>query len=868
MGASVVANLTSITLSAEIYLVNPAHETLLGRTCYPRIAALPNPVDLAVIVTPAASVPKVVLDCAHAGIRGAIVISAGFREIGETGRKLEAEIVANAGTTGMRVVGPNCLGVMTPSVGLNATFANVMARPGNLAFASQSGALGTAILDWSIAERVGFSHFVSLGSMADVGWADVIDYFGGDPQTEAIILYMESIGDAHAFLSAARAVAQSKPIIVIKGGRTGAAARAAISHTGSLVGSDDVVDAAFRRCGVLRVDTLSDLFAMAEALAKQPRPKGRNLAMITNAGGAGVLAVDALVHGGGQPSELSAESIDALSQFLPAHWSHANPVDILGDATPERYAKAASVCANDPAVNGLLVILAPQGVADANDVATSIIPLSHIPGKPVIAAWMGGTGVARGADTLRSSGVPTYAYPDTATRVFNYMWRYDDAVSALYETPALDDGSFTPDLATVSQLLADALGHGRGLLTEEESKRALAAYGIPVVQTILATSADEAVKAARALGFPLVVKLHSHIISHKSDVGGVRLNNRTEDDVRASFLDMQKAIQNRFGPESFSGVTVQPQIPAGGQELIVGSSIDDQFGPVMLFGLGGRLVEVFKDNALGLPPLNSTLARRMMERTQVYRALCGVRGSGAVDLTAIERVLVRFSRLVLDFPRIREFDINPLLASESGVTALDARARLWEASTTDAHLPRPAIRPYPAQYVFELRTRTGNELCVRPIRAEDEALVAAFHRRLSATTVYARYAGNLSLDLRVAHQRLARVCFIDFAREIALVAVSGQEGAQEIVAIGRLLCDRARQEAEFALVVQDDRQGDGIGTQLLSRLLETARAEGLRSVVGYVLSDNTAMLGICARLGFRTESNVQSERMLTLRYLL
>ncbi len=864
VGRAILTNLTSGAFAGAVYPVNPRHTSVLGHECYASIAAAPQRVDLAVIVTPALTVPDVVLECGRAGVRAAIVISAGFREIGADGIELERRVLDNARASGMRIVGPNCLGVMTPRLGFNATFANTTALAGGIGFVSQSGALCTAILDWSLSESVGFSHFASLGSMADVGWGDVIDYLGDDPHTHAIILYMESIGDAGAFMSAAREVAMSKPVIVIKGGRTTAAAHAAASHTGALVGSDDVADAAFRRCGVLRVESLSDLFYMAEALAKQPRAPGKRLAIITNAGGAGVLATDTLVLGGGELAPLEATSIAGLDAAMPAHWSRGNPVDVLGDATPERYEKALAICEQDANVDGLLVVLAPQGVASAEDVARAIAPLGALPGKPVIAAWMGGEGVAAGAALLKKAGIPTYLYPDTASRVFNYMWRYDDALKGLYETPVLADGT-TPDRTAVHELIACASAAGRTLLTEYESKRLLAAYGIPTADTRLALTPDDAVAAAAQIGFPVAVKLHSLTVTHKSDVGGVVLNVLDAASVRAAFSAIDKSARERAGPDAFIGVTVQPMVEREGYELIVGASADAQFGPVLLFGLGGTLVDVFRDRALALPPLTTTLARRMMERTKIYQALKGVRGRASIDLAALEQILVRFGELAIEQPRIKEVEINPLFASPSGLLSLDARAILHDPAIPDAALPRSAIRAYPARYAGTWTARDGREFQIRPIRPEDEPQVAKFHERLSQTTVYMRYATAMRLSDRVRHERLSRVCFIDYNREIALVAIETDPAlGHRIVAIGRLIREHAADEAEFAMTVEDDRQKVGIGSELLRRLVDIARHENIGSVVGYILADNTSMLRVCQRLGFVVMPS-SDDKMITVR---
>jgi acetyltransferase len=860
VGRAVLWSLVSSPFGGTVYPVSDKRSSVLGIKAYKSVADLPEPVDLAVVITPAATVPAIIGDCVAAGVRGAIVISAGFKEHGEQGKELERQILERIHGTGLRLIGPNCLGVMNPISGLNATFASTIARPGNVGFISQSGALCTAILDWAHKEMVGFSSFVSVGSMLDVDWGDLIDYLGNDPRTQSIIMYMESVGDARSFLSAAREVSLNKPIIVIKAGRTDAAAQAAASHTGSLTGSDEVLEAAFRRCGVLRVQTIADLFYMAEVLAKQPRPKGPRLAIVTNAGGPGVLAADGLLSNGGQLAQLSAESMEALNQLLPPHWSHNNPIDVLGDALPERYAKVIDIAAHDPNIDGLLAITCPQGMAEPSATAEHLRPYAHSTGKPVLASWMGGTDIAAGVEILNQAGIPTFQFPDTAARLFCYMWRYSYALRGLYETPVLrgeaDEG---PDRTRAQQIIGQARDAGRVLLTEVESKQLLAAYGLPTVPTEIAKSEDEAAVRAGAIGYPVVLKLFSETITHKTDVGGVQLNLRDEAAVRAAYRAIQSAVRDKAGDQHFLGVTVQPMLKLEGYELIVGSSIDAQFGPVLLFGTGGQLVEVFKDRSLALPPLNTTLARRMMEQTQVFTALEGVRGRKPVDLAALEEFLVRFSHLVVEQPRIREIDINPVLASPERIVALDARVVLHGAEIPDEQLPRPAIRPYPVQYVQPWKMKNGNAVTIRPIRPEDEPLLIRLHQVLSERTVYLRYFQPLKLSQRTAHERLTRICFIDYDREMVLVVEQKKEdGHPEIIAIGRLSKLRGgSNEAELAVLVDDRYQGQGLGTELYRRLIAVARDEKLKRVVSTILAENREMRAICQKLGFRMESDLE-----------
>jgi acetyltransferase len=854
VGRTVVANLRNGRFCGKVYAVNPKRQEVLGLRCYPNIAAVPDKVELAVVVTPAPTVPGVIRECVEAGVLSAIIISAGFKERGSEGAELERQIQAELRRGDMRVIGPNCLGMMNPGLGLNATFAQDIARPGSVTFLSQSGALLTAILDWSFLADVGFSAVVSTGSMLDVNWGDLITFFGEEPQTRSILLYMESVGDARSFLSAAREVALSKPIIVIKAGRSEVASHAASSHTGALTGNDEVFDAALRRCGVLRVQNISDLFYMAEVFGKQPRPAGPRLTILTNAGGPGVLATDALIATGGKLASLSKETMEAFDKILPPYWSHNNPIDILGDADPERYGSALELVAKDPGSDGLLVILAPQGMTDPARVAERLACYSKIKGKPVLASWMGGKGVAEGEAILNKAGIPTFAYPDTAARAFNYMWRYSYNIRGLYETPVSTD---LPEAGArirrkAEQILAGVVAAGRTLLTEVESKDVLALYEIPTTPTRMARSGEEAVAIARAIGFPVVLKVHSETITHKTDVGGVKLNLENENAVRQAYEAIRNSVMSKAGAEAFLGVTVQPMVRMEGYELILGSAVDAQFGPVILFGSGGQLVEVYRDRALALPPLNSTLAHRLMEQTRIFEALKGVRGREAVDIGALEKILVRFSQLVVEQRRIKEIDINPLLASHDRLLALDARIVLHGPEVADSDLPFSAIRPYPAQYVSSWKMKDGTETLFRPIRPEDEPMMVKFHETLSVQSVYLRYFHMEKLSTRVAHERLIRKCFVDFDREMALIAehIVSETGQHEIIAVGRLTKLRTGRDAEVALLVSDRYQHGGLGGELLRRLIEVGRAEKLQEIVATILPENTAMCSLAKHFGF------------------
>jgi acetyltransferase len=859
VGRTLLWNLVTNPFGGTVFPINPKHNSVMGIKSYPNIAAVPEKVDLAVIATPARTVPGIVRECVAAGVKSAIIISAGFKEIGAPGIELERQILEEAHKGKLRIIGPNCLGLMNPHTGLNATFASKMARPGKVGFISQSGALCTSILDWSLRENVGFSAFVSIGSMLDVGWGDLIYYLGDDPHTQSIVIYMESIGDARSFLSAAREVALTKPIIVIKAGRTEAAAKASASHTGAMTGSDEVLNAAFRRSGVLRVTRISELFNLAEVLAKQPRPKGPRLTIITNAGGPGVLATDTLITSGGELAELSPETITALNQTLPPYWSHANPIDILGDADPQRYAKTLEIAAKDPNSDGLLVILTPQAMTDplqtAEHVKACVEQGKISSGKPIIASWMGGAEVTPGEAILNRASISTYVYPDSAARVFNYMCQYSYNLRGIYETPAfLDDDNGLPDRNLVKNIIADARAAGRTILTEQESKQVLEAYGIPTVKVGVASSVSEAVEVADSLGYPVVLKLLSKTITHKTDVGGVQLNLMDAEAVRLAYHAIETSVAQKAGTEHFLGVTVQPMINLhSGYELIIGSSLDAQFGPVLLFGMGGQLVEVFQDRAIALPPLNTTLARRLMEQTHIWEALKGVRGRKAVDIAALEQLMVRFSQLVVEQRWIKEIDINPLHASPERLTALDARIVLHEPDVTEEQLPKLAIRPYPIQYVTPWTMKDGTQVSIRPIRPEDEPLAVQFHKTLSEESVYFRYFHLMKLSQRIAHERLMRLCFIDYDREMALVVEhkNPETGSHEILAFARLSKMHGFDEAEFAMLVSDPYQCRGLGTQLLQRLVQIGRDENIKRITAEILPDNLPMQKVCQKVGFR-----------------
>lgn len=860
VGCTVLQNLLKGAFPGEIFPVNPKRSHVFHLPCYPTVSALPPSIDLAICVVPARFIPGVIQECVAHRIPSAIIISAGFKEMGPPGVALEQEILAIAQRGQMRLVGPNCLGIMNPGANLNATFAAGMAHPGSIAFISQSGALCTAVLDWSLSAKVGFSAFVSIGSMLDIDFGDLIDYFGHDPNTSSILIYMESLGNARRFLSAAREVALTKPIILIKAGRSEESAHAAASHTGALAGSDLALSAALQRVGVLRVETIADLFSMAEALAKQPRPKGPHLTIITNAGGPSVIATDTLIAEGGKLATLSPDTFAALNQCLPAPWSRNNPVDILGDANAVTYARCVEILAKAPETEGILVILTPQDMTEPTATAKALIPYAHLE-QPIFASWMGAASVQEGKQLLHTASIPTFDYPDQACKTFSLMWRYTRDLEALYEVPSLSQELFDPSSCLVRHrivqtILDAAQREGRTLLDEYESKRILAAYHIPVVATEIATSPEQAIALAETMGFPVVLKLYSRTITHKSDVGGVRLNLHTPAAVQEAYQSIIASLQQHHVQSAFEGVTVQPMISLHGYELILGSIADNEFGPLILFGSGGQLVEVYQDRALAIPPLTTTLARHMMEKTKIYKALQGVRGRGAVDLPALEQLLSLFSQMIVEQPWIKECDINPLLASETGFIALDARIILHDPSTREEALPKTAIRPYPMQYVESWTLRNGTPLIIRPIRPEDEPRIIQFHKDLSQESVRQRYLRALHYEERIAKERMTRICFNDYDREIALVV----EKEGELLAVARLTkLPALPHKATFALIVKDRWQNMGIGKKLLDTLLMIAKQEKIDTLEAHMLKENVQMHSLLRRLGFQLHTDPKTQ---------
>lgn len=850
VGAIITRNLTGGGYAGPVMLVNPKRDTIDGRPCHPDVASLPEAPDLAVICTPPATVPGIVDELARRGTRGVVVITAGFGEGGlAQGQVLRQAMLDAARPHLLRVVGPNCVGIMAPAIGLNATFAERDAKPGGLAFVSQSGAVLLGIVDWAEGRGVGFSHLASIGDMSDVDFGDMLDYLAQDPNTDAILLYMEAVTHARKFMSAARAASRAKPVIVMKSGRNPASASAAATHTGALAGMDEVYDAAFERAGMIRVDTLDDLFGAVEILGAGRRVQGDRLAMLTNGGGFGVMATDSLIDEGGRLADLSSDTLKRLDAVLPPTWSHGNPIDIIGDADGPRYERALSALTADRGVDAVIAMFCPTALASGTDAAEAI---ARVVGReqrtPVIAAWIGASdGVVAGRRILTDASVPVYDSLNGAVRAVMHMVRYHRAKAALAETPPSVPEWFRPVTARARATIDTALIEGRSLMTEPEAKELLAAYGIPVALTRTAGSAEDAADAAAGIGYPVALKILSPDISHKSDFGGVALDIEDEAGLHAAAKAMLARIAANAPQARVEGFTVQQMIRRPkAHELLVGASVDPQFGPVILFGQGGTAVEVVADKALALPPLNMSLARDMIERTRIARLLQGYRDEARADIDAIALTIMKVAQIVADLPEVIELDINPLLAGPDGVIALDARIKV--AASQIKGTERFAIKPYPIEMEERFELPGGSAMLLRPIRPEDEPRLREGFARLSAESIRMRFFAPLKT---LTHEMAARLTQIDYDREMALVLTTDRPpGEAEIFAVARLSCDPDNEQAEFALIVGDDFAGQGVGTRLMTKLVAYARGRGVGSMIGIILSENKAMLSICRKLGF------------------
>lgn len=840
VGGTVWRNLRQ-GFGGAVYAVNPKHSLLDGQRVYANVQALPQTPDLAVICTPPATVPGLIAQLAARGTRAAVVLTAGL----DAAQKQAMLEVARPKL--LRILGPNCIGLLAPHLGLNASFAHVGALAGELAFVTQSGALMTGMLDWAQSRGIGFSHFISLGEHADVDFGDLLDYLASDAKTRAILLYIESIEAPRKFMSAARAAARNKPVIVVKAGRSQQGQRAAASHTGALAGSDLVYDAAIARAGMLRVDTLQQLFLAAETLARFRTNTTDALTIFTNGGGAGVMAADAAAHAGVELAELAPTTLQRLDALLPANWSHGNPVDIIGDAPVARYVQALQVLADDPAAGALLFIHAPTAIVPSADIARALVPLAQGEPPRLLSCWLGDGAVEEARQVFRAAGIAGFETPEEAVRAFAMGVTYRRNQAQLLEAPPASAPGAPMDTAAVRALVQQVLAEGREMLSEVEAKAVLAAYRVPVVATQrVALEPAAAVAAAEAIGYPVVLKILSEDISHKSDVGGVVLNLHSAAEVEAAAQAMLARVRQQRPQARLQGFTVQALVRrAQAQELIVGASIDRVFGPVILFGQGGTAVEVLADRAVALPPLNVPLARALVARTRVAKLLKGWRDTPAVDQDALFGVLVSVSQLLADIPEIAELDINPLIANFEGVVALDARICL--SRNRPAGAEHFAIRPYPAELV-ETLPWGDRTLTLRPIRPEDEAQHLAFLERLDPEDIRMRvFYSRRSIE----RTELARLMQIDYEREMAFIAVApGPDGVDETLGVVRAIADPDNLDAEFGVIVRSDLKGRGVGRLLMDKLIRYQRARGTQRIVGDVILENTGMRELARRLGF------------------
>jgi acetyltransferase len=853
VGSVTLANLLSAGFTGEVFPVNVHHQTVQGLRAYPSVKDLPQKVDLAIICTPAATTVDLVRQCGSSGVGGLIILSAGFQEVGAAGRALEGALRSElARYRQMRVIGPNCLGVMVPSAKLNASFAATMALPGRVAFVSQSGALCTAMLDWAGEQSLGFSHFVSVGNMLDVDLADLLDYLAEDGTTDAVVLYIESVTNARRFMSAARACARRKPIVATKAGRFPQSAQAAASHTGAMAGVDSVYEAALERAGIVRVFDVDDLFDCAQLLARAPRATGERLAIVTNAGGPGVMACDALLGRQGKLAQLSEATRQQLDKILPASWSHGNPVDILGDATPERYARALEIVASDRQVDAVLAILTPQAMTDPTATAQALVAIARSAPLPIFANWMGGRMVREGVDVLNQAGIPTAPTPDDAVAAFMHLVRYGRNLKLLYETPREIPLDFGERRDQSRHRLQQLFETGRELLYESEAKSLLAAYGIPVAEGREGHSADEVVSLAETVGFPVVLKVVSPQITHKTDVGGVQLNLANEAQVRAAYGEMFSNVRQARPDAQIHAVSVQPMVSLpGGIELIIGAKKDPVFGPVIMVGFGGIAAELFHDSALGLPPLNERLALHMLESLRAWPLVKGYRGRKPIaSVDRLIEILLRFSTLVADFPQIAELDANPVLVRDDQVIVLDARVVIDRAAVENpatapyAHL---AIRPYPEDMIERAELADGTPIVLRPIKPEDEPHWHELLASCSRESLWERFRYMFHTDI---HEAAVRFCFVDYDRELTAVAEATINGERKLLGVARLVSEIGDERGEFAVLVGEPWQGKGLGNRLTQYCVDHADRIQVREVYGITGRSNARMLAVFKRYGF------------------
>lgn len=864
VGEQVLRNICEGGFTGDIYPVNPKHKKVQGLKCYPSVSAIDHPVDLVVFAIPAKHIPKIMKECSQHGVRAVIVLSAGFAEVGKRGEALQNEIVDIAKTFNMPLIGPNCLGIIRPKVGLNATFAKSSARKGHVALVAQSGAFCTALLDWADSEGYGFSAVASLGATADIGFGQVLDYLAVDQDTRSILLYVEGVSDARAFISGLRVAARLKPVIVVKSGRNEIGSRAAASHTAALVGNDAVFDAAIQRAGAVRVNTVAQLFSAAQTLASGTRIDGANLAIVTNGGGPGVMAADRMADLPLPLAELSDESIQKLSKVLPDQWSHSDPVDILGDADAARYEAATKIVLADKNVDGLLVLLTPQGMTDATACAEGVIKAAKKAHKPVLACWMGEKLVSEGRRLFVKAGIPQFRSPEAGVDAFGYLAVYRRNQRALLQAPPPISRAKQPDIEGARLIIENALDERRYTLSNTESKAVLRAFNIPVSQSINANSASEALVAAESLGLPVAMKINSSDITHKSDVGGVHLNIKEPHSVRTAFREMIDKVSSQFPDAKIQGVTIEPMLDRpNSREVMIGIVQDPVFGPVISFGTGGTAVEVFADNQVALPPLNEYLSRQLIKGTRISAYLKQFRNLPEVNMPELIKTLQRISEIACELPEIHELDINPLLVDENGVIVVDARIMVKAPVATTSHYGHMSIHPYPPELESIWQLPDGTNVSIRPIKPEDAINEQSFVTNLSSESKYFRFMQSLE---QLTPIMLARFTQIDYDREMALIAeIKDSNGGSRIIGVVRYISNPDHHSCEFALAISDDYQRKGIGRHLMQNLMTIAHDRGLEVMEGEILRNNSKMLKLMERIGFRTVHNSDEPEVVQVR---
>jgi acetyltransferase len=856
VGGITLRNLVGGGYNGVVYPVNPKREAVFGIPCYPDVKSLPKIPDLAVIMTSAKLVPQLVRECGEMGIHGIIIMSAGFKEAGEEGKKLEARVKEEKSNfPDMRIIGPNCLGILVPGLSMNVSFANGMPEKGHVAFISQSGALCTSVLDWAYESHIGFSYFVSIGNSMDVNFGDLIDYFGQDPNTKSIVLYVESLSYARNFMSAARAFSREKPIIVYKSGRFPESAAAAASHTGAMASEDSIYDAVFRRAGLARIYDFGNIFDFTDLVGRRRIPKGNRLAIITNAGGPGVMATDSLISMGGKLVTLSDETMQKLNDYLPPFWSHGNPVDVLGDATPERFAHATEIVLQDKNVDAVLILLTPQAMTAPTETAGAIAKLAQKTSKSIMTAWLGGASMREGIQVFNQAGLSSYTTPEQAIRAFMTLSHYSKNQEMLYETPQEVPVSFQYDRDMLREKYINEIFPKAKILNEDDSKMLINDYGIDTTHPTPASTEEEAIKIANKKGYPVVLKIYSPDITHKSDVGGVALNIKDDEMVRATFKNIVKTAREKRPDAKIEGVTVQRMVDVkDAVEMIIGIKKDPVFGTVMLAGMGGTSAELFKDNRLEFPPLNERLARQMLESLQIYPLLEGYRGAPKKNIDKLIEVLIRMSYLAADYPEIKELDINPLIVTPTDVIALDARIVvdeeiLGKEVKNYSHL---ILRPYPESLITTAHLKDGSPVILRPIKPEDEPMWLELLGSCSKESIYHRFRYDFYFD---SHEVATQFCFIDYDREIAIVAEIEEEGRRKLIGVGRLIADPDVEVMEYAILITDAWQQKELGHILTEYCIEIAKIRNVKTLVAETTRDNKPMISVFKKLNFNIRFN-------------